>query len=78
MCGCRSWGIGQEHSSQQRKAFEAQVQKLQDALDSSGGPYLAGQEVSIVRLAVSPVWSLLALLSYLQAHEVRMILSLSQ
>ena len=43
-----SWAIGTDHTRAQRQAFEAQLHQLQQALEGSGGPFLAGDQASLV------------------------------
>ena len=44
----RHWGIGSGQSSGQKKDFLAQLKKLEQALEKSGGPFLGGQSISLV------------------------------
>lgn len=49
--GCRLWGIGTGQTAQQRQRFEAQLSKLQNVMDKYGGPYLVGDQVTLVSCA---------------------------
>lgn len=47
-CMCSSWSIGQEHTSAQRKAFEKELHKVENAFQKFGGQFLTGSSVSLV------------------------------
>jgi hypothetical protein len=49
VCACRSWGIGARQTASQRSTFDALMKELVAAVDESGGPFLAGADVSLVR-----------------------------
>ncbi|KAK9815524.1 hypothetical protein WJX72_005036 [[Myrmecia] bisecta] len=52
--GSRLWGIDGRQSPQTRADYARQLQRLASSLDKSGGPYLAGQHVSVADLVYFP------------------------
>jgi hypothetical protein len=45
----RHWGVGTKPSKSQQQRFEAACQQLIRALQESHGPYLVGEQPSLVR-----------------------------
>lgn len=64
---CRSWGIGTGQTYSQRRVFEQQLGKLDHSLQRSGGPYLVGQQVTLVCFYASLLSCLCSYLSPCQA-----------
>lgn len=52
--GSRSWGVGTNATDQQIAAFEAQCEDLAGIIRDSGGPFLAGREVSLPDVVMWP------------------------
>ena len=52
-CWGRGWALDSSHSAASRKSFEAELKKLQAAIDKSGGPYVLGSCVSTVSIGGS-------------------------
>eukprot|EP00884_Botryococcus_braunii_P015414 jgi/Botrbrau1/2556/Bobra.0079s0043.2 len=53
----RLWGIGTGQTREQRKVFLQRLESLEYALNVSGGPFLAGPEVSLADVVVWPFMS---------------------
>lgn len=52
--GARHWGIGTNATPHQKEAFQACCRQWAQLIDQSGGPYVAGQDVSIPDLVLWP------------------------
>lgn len=67
-----SWSIGQEHTSAQRKAFEKELHKVENAFQKFGGPFLTGSSVSLADLVVWPFMErFLLALQHIQGYRVQ-------
>lgn len=53
-CARRYWGIGSGQTPAQRKSFEAQLAKLDAALQRHGGPFLVGQHLTLADVVTYP------------------------
>ena len=54
MNACSQWKIGSRQSQEQWSAFLQHLTQIQHAIEASGGPYMTGSEVSLVRIHTYP------------------------
>ena len=50
---CRSWGIGSRPTGAHRKGFDNSLQVLAASLQQHGGPFLLGQQLTLVSSCAS-------------------------